>query len=94
MAVSSNASRALRLGSRVALSDSRFAFGAAYGAKFAVEPILERDSSASNGWRRVLDQSGGPDRCSVYRRIVPEPVLQEFGFDGISENDPSQSVAC
>lgn len=68
---------------RVSTSDSRFARGGATGAAYSPGGVLRR--RANGRWRWVIQQSGGPQECADYRRLVPRSVLRDLriqGYDG------------
>jgi hypothetical protein len=78
-------------GARVSSRDRRFAYSSAEGRSFSPQGILKRRKKPRKRWRWVIQQSGGPDSCSTYRKIVPVRVLREFKIYGLQG---SNTVRC
>ena len=69
--------------SRISSIDARFASAGADGEFFSPGGIVKRPKRTGGRWRWVIQQSGGPDHCSNYRKLVPLRVLREFRIHGM-----------
>jgi hypothetical protein len=69
--------------SRISSVDARFASASASGESFSPGGVVKRPGRTGGGWRWAIQQSGGPERCSVYRKRVPVRVLREFRIRGV-----------